>query len=182
MDAVAEAAGRTSGAVYAHFDSKQGLLLAVLDSWAQSVVTVLSAEVALSTTPEEQLAAVWSNVGSGDNGVSDSRSLLEHELRLRATRDPQVASALRTRSAEARRRTASELDRWSKSIGAQPVADSEGAAVLVKALLDGLELQRRLEPGSVPSHLAVRGLAALVGMPATTAIEESQPVPPTNPL
>jgi len=32
VDAVAEAAGRTSGAVYAHFGSKQGLLLALLDS------------------------------------------------------------------------------------------------------------------------------------------------------
>src|ERR1035441_4167474 len=47
VDAVAEAAGRTSGAVYAHFGSKQGLLLAVLDAWKQSVLTVLLAEVAV---------------------------------------------------------------------------------------------------------------------------------------
>ncbi len=38
VDAVAEAAGRTSGAVYAHFGSKQGLLLALLDSWKDSVL------------------------------------------------------------------------------------------------------------------------------------------------
>ena len=35
VDAVADAAGRTSGAVYAHFGSKQGLVLAVLDQWRQ---------------------------------------------------------------------------------------------------------------------------------------------------
>src|SRR5271166_3940822 len=62
VDAVAEAAGRTSGAVYAHFGSKQGLLLAVLDAWKDSVLTVLLAEVAVSDTPAGQLGAVWDNV------------------------------------------------------------------------------------------------------------------------
>src|SRR5450759_4641544 len=59
VDAVAEAAGRTSGAVYAHFGSKQGLLLALLDSWKDSVLTVLLAEVAVTESPEGQLTAVW---------------------------------------------------------------------------------------------------------------------------
>ena len=59
VDAVAESAGRTSGAVYAHFGSKQGLLLALLDSWKDSVLTVLLAEVAVTESPLGQLAAVW---------------------------------------------------------------------------------------------------------------------------
>ena len=63
VDAVAEAAGRTSGAVYAHFGSKQGLLLALLDSWKDSVRTVLLAEVAVSESPRGQLAAVWVQCG-----------------------------------------------------------------------------------------------------------------------
>src|ERR1700685_3376678 len=62
VDAVAEAAGRTSGAVYAHFGSKQGLLLALLDAWKDSVLTVLLAEVAVSDSPAGQLAAVWANL------------------------------------------------------------------------------------------------------------------------
>ena len=62
VDAVAEAAGRTSGAVYAHFGSKQGLLLALLDSWKDAVRTVLLAEVAVTDSPRGQLAAVWDNV------------------------------------------------------------------------------------------------------------------------
>jgi hypothetical protein len=36
--------------------------------------------------------------------------------------------------------------------------------VLVKALLTGLAMQRRLEPGTVTDDLAVRGLSALVGL------------------
>ncbi len=178
VDAVAEAAGRTSGAVYAHFGSKQGLLLAVLDAWKQSVVTVLSAEVALSGSPLGQLAAVWDNVGNAGTEATAGWSLLEHELWLRASRDLEVAEALRVRNAEGRRRAAVELGRWAASVDARPVGDSEEAATLVKALLTGLEMQRRLEPESVPADLAVRGLAALVGMPGTAGAPPPRPPGP----
>ena len=33
VDAIAKAAGRTSGALYDHFGSKEGLLFALLQSW-----------------------------------------------------------------------------------------------------------------------------------------------------
>ena len=164
VDAVAEAAGRTSGAVYAHFGSKQGLLLALLDSWKDSVLTVVLAEVAVTESPLGQLAAVWENVAP-TTAESGSWSLLEQELWLRAARDPEVADVLRVRNAEARRSTARRLAGWSSAVGAQPVAPPEESAVLVKALLTGLAMQRRLEPGSVGDDLAVRGLAALLGAP-----------------
>ncbi len=170
VDAVAEAAGRTSGAVYAHFGSKQGLLLAVLDAWKQSVLTVLSAEVALSDSPTGQLAAVWEHVGSTGGVAGDGWALLEHELWLRASRDPEVAEALRTRNAEGLRHSAVELGRWAASVGARPVGTPEETAILVKALLTGLEMQRRIEPDTVPDHLAVRGLAALVGLDTRTGV------------
>ena len=166
VDAVAEAAGRTSGAVYAHFGSKQGLLLAVLDAWKQSVVTVLSAEVALSDSPVGQLGAVWENVGTSRSGTQGTWALLEHELWLRASRDPEVAAALRTRNADGLRHSAGELERWVRAVGARPVGDPDETVLLIKALMTGLEMQRRIEPESVPDHLAVRGLAALVGLPA----------------
>ncbi|HEX3461704.1 MAG TPA: TetR/AcrR family transcriptional regulator [Acidimicrobiales bacterium] len=164
VDAVAEAAGRTSGAVYAHFGSKQGLLLAVLDAWKESVLTVLFAEVAITDSPLGQLAAVWDNIGDNPGTDSDRWSLLEHELWLRAARDPEVASALRSRDAEARRRSGQELSRWASKVGVEPVTDPENLATLVKALLTGLEMQRRIEPDSVNGDLAVIGLAALMGL------------------
>ena len=168
VDAVAEAAGRTSGAVYAHFGSKQGLLLAVLDAWKQSVLTVLFAEVAITDSPLGQLAAVWDNIGNNPGTDSERWSLLEHELWLRAARDPEVASALRARDADARRHSSHELSRWASRVGVEPVADPDDLATLVKALLTGLEMQRRIEPDSVNDDLAVRGLAALMGMPRSS--------------
>ena len=164
VDAVAEAAGRTSGAVYAHFGSKQGLLLALLDSWKDSVLTVLQAEVAVTDSPTGQLGAVWAAVAAAPDRDSSRWQLLEHELWLRAARDPEVADVLRLRNAEALRYSARQLDGWSSAVGAEPVADPDDLAVLVKALLTGLSIQQRLDPDSVPDDLAVRGLAALVGL------------------
>jgi AcrR family transcriptional regulator len=165
VNEVAEAAGRTSGAVYAHFHSKQGLLLAVLDRWKQSILTMMFAEVAVSESPTGQLAAVWDNVAGSADPASEHWALLEHELWLRAARDPEMADLLRTRNSDARRDNARELGRWAASVNARPVAEPEELATLVKALLRGLEMQRRIEPESVTRDLAVRGLAALIGIP-----------------
>jgi AcrR family transcriptional regulator len=164
VDAVAHCAGRTSGAVYAHFGSKQGLLLALLESWKNSVLTVLLAEVAVSASPDDELAAVWENVAPGVDEGSARWSLLEHELWLRAARDPEVAAVLRARDVEARRFSAGQLAGWTARVGARPAADPEQLAVLVKALLNGLAIQQRIDPDSVDDQLALGGLRALLGM------------------
>src|SRR5580693_10572897 len=62
VDTVADAAGRTSGAVYAHFGSKQGLLMALLDEWAHSLVTVLAAQFEVAASVEDRLRAVAADV------------------------------------------------------------------------------------------------------------------------
>ena len=184
VDAVAEAAGRTSGAVYAHFGSKQGLLLALLDSWKDSLLTVLLAEVAVSDSPARQLAAVWSNLSDPTDDGPGSWSLLEHELWLRAARDAEVADVLRVRHAEALRYSARRLEGWTDAVGARPVAPPDEVAVLVKALLTGLALQKRLAPDLVPDDLALRGIAALVGLPVDapdpTADDARSLHPPTH--
>ena len=175
VDAVAEAAGRTSGAVYAHFGSKQGLLMALLDEWRDSVLTVLLAEVAVSDSPAGQLGAVWTNVSDTSERDSSRWALLEHELWLRAARHPEVADIIRERNAEALRYSARRLDGWTSTVGARPIGDPQELAVLVKALLTGLAMQQRLDPDSVPDNLALRGLAALVGLPASAVDEHPGP-------
>jgi AcrR family transcriptional regulator len=165
VDAVAEAAGRTSGAVYAHFGSKQGLLLALLDEWKQSMLTVLFAAVAVAGQPRDQLAAVWESLTGDAAGPGQVWSLLEDELWLRAGRDPDVAALLSERNAEARSLTARQLAAWALRVGATPVGDAETTATLLRALLRGLEQERRVDPTAVPPATAVLGLATLLGLP-----------------
>ena len=66
-------------------------------------------------------------------------------------------------NAEARRFSARQLAGWTSRVGARPTADPDDLAVLVKSLLTGLAIQRRLDPDSVDEHLALRGLRALLG-------------------
>ncbi len=169
VDTVAQEADRTSGAVYAHFGSKQGLLLALLDSYQETVRTILLAEVAVSETPRRQLAAVWDNVADASGDLAGRRSLLEHELWLRAARDGQVAAVFRMRNAEERRFSSQQLAGWASGAGAELPADPEGSAILVKALLTGLAMQRRLDPDLVTDELAIAGLSALLGLPDVIA-------------
>jgi len=166
VDAVAEAAGRTSGAVYAHFGSKQGLLLALLDAWKDSVLTVLLAEVAVTDSPSGQLGAVWANVSDHSDRESSRWPVLEQELWLRAVRDPEVAEVIRVRNAEALHYSATRIEGWTAAVGAEPGATPDELAVLVKALLTGLAMQQRLDPSTVSADLALRGLSMLFGLPA----------------
>jgi AcrR family transcriptional regulator len=182
VDAVAEAADRTSGSVYAHFGSKQGLLLALLDSYQETVRTILLAEVAVSSTPQRQLAAVWQNVADASGDGAGQRSLLEHELWLRAARDKQVAAIFRMRNAEERHFSSHQLAGWTAVVGAEPPADAEGSAILVKALLTGLAMQRRLDPDLVPDELAVRGLQALLGLSDATMASAASSASASPPL
>src|SRR6187455_3259888 len=79
IDAVAEAAGRTSGAVYDHFGGKEGLLFALLEGWIDDVSAVIGAELATATTIDERVATLWRNVidppAGGGRWIA-----LEHEL------------------------------------------------------------------------------------------------------
>src|ERR1700688_4341858 len=77
VDAVADAAGRTSGALYAHFGSKHGLLLALMDEWSDSLLTVLAAEFELAPGLKERLRAVATNVITEPSAETRRLLLLE---------------------------------------------------------------------------------------------------------
>lgn len=150
IDAIAEAAGRTSGAVYDHFGGKDGLLFALLEGWVDDVSAVIGAELATATTLDEQMAALWRNVSRPVAG--DGRWIaLEHELWSYAARHDEAREHL------ARRYRAA----WD---GVDRLAGT-GAGPAVIGLLLGLEMMRRIDPDAVTDDLAI---AALSGVAVTT--------------
>jgi AcrR family transcriptional regulator len=148
IDAIAEAADRTSGAVYDHFGGKEGVLFALLESWVDDVAVVIDAEVATATTLDEVLAALWRNVASPPTG-HERWIALEHELWSWAARHPGAREHLARRYRAAWTALEQAASRWD---GATPVPGS-GAAV-VGALL-GLEMMRRVDPTAVDEDMAV---------------------------
>jgi AcrR family transcriptional regulator len=164
VDAVAEQAGRTSGAVYAHFAGKQGLLLAVLDAWVSRASAAIAAESHDASTAAERVEALASGFTRYAEGDGATWLLLEHELLLRAARDDGVRAAVAARYAEGRSRLGTGLATPGAGEAVAPAAPGDQLGALVLALLLGLELQRRLDPDAVPADLARAGLAALLGI------------------
>lgn len=180
VDAIAEAAGRTSGALYAHFGGKDGLLVELVDHQSRRAAARISAEADAEADLTYLLRSIWQGwaepVGDDDESAGDeaaSWSQLEHELWLEATRRPEVAERVAERFAFARRNTGEGLRAWQGQAGraaAGRVAPSaaDGAlgpddlGTLALALLFGLEMQRRVDASAVPDDLAVRGLQAIL--------------------
>jgi len=163
VDAVANAAGRTSGAVYAHFGSKQGLLLALLDEWAHSLVTVIAAEFELAVGVEDRLRAVAANVITNPSDQTRRLLLLERELWLRATRDPEVAEAMRARWREAHQWLTKGFAAWVDDGLVAPTAAPGSLATVFRAMVVGFETQHRIDPESLGTEDVASALASIIG-------------------
>jgi AcrR family transcriptional regulator len=162
VDAIADDADRTSGSVYAHFGSKEGLLTALLDSWKSDVVVAATAEVSVAATPDERLAAIWRNVADPP-GEGASWLQLEHELWLYATRNEGARDCLAQRYRDVWEQVRAELALWRTSGEIDPPVPDRALGPLLVALLVGLEMQHRLDPDAVDEEVAHAGLAALLG-------------------
>jgi AcrR family transcriptional regulator len=148
IDAIAEAADRTSGAVYDHFGGKEGLLFALLQRWLDDVAVVIDAEVATATNLDEVLGALWRNVVSPPPG-RERWIALEHELWSWAVRHPGASEHLARRYRGLWTAMEQASAEWA---GAEPVPGS-GAAV-TGALL-GLAMMRRVDPTAIDDAMAV---------------------------
>ena len=153
IDAIAERADRTSGAVYDHFGGKEGVLFALLDTWVEELGAVIGAELATATTLEERLGVLWHNVSrpvvGGDRWIS-----LELELWTHAARNPDARDHLVRRYRGAWKGMVALADR---SGDASP---DVGPAVI--GVLLGLELMRRVDPAMVTDELCTWPTAPLM--------------------
>ena len=92
VDAIAERADRTSGAIYDHFGGKEGILFALLEGWVDDVAAVITAELVAADTLDDRLAALWRNITHPPAG-DDRWIRLEHELWSYAARDDRARAA-----------------------------------------------------------------------------------------
>jgi len=153
VDAVAERAGYSKGAVYWHFDGKDDLFLALIEEHVDRPLREM-AELLESAPADRDMAPEASRRLAELIAGQPDWILLDHEYWLRAMRDPQ----LRRRYAERRRdlRTAlgDALARRMETLEAEtPAVDPERIATAFMALIVGLAQQALVDPGAVPDDL-----------------------------
>jgi AcrR family transcriptional regulator len=162
VDAIAQAAERTSGALYAHFGSKEGLLIELLESWRNEVSTAISADLSRARTVEERLLALWHEFAH-PRGAARQWVQFEHELWRWVTRadhdEMQALVAARYRAAG--KAMTGLLEGWADD-GLVP-APRVGAGPAMIGLLIGLEMQHRLDPDAVTDEIALAALRAVAG-------------------
>lgn len=172
IDAIANRAGRTSGAVYDHFGGKDGLLRALLESWVDDVSTAIGAELVAATTLDDRLLTLWRNVADPPSG-GGRWIALEHELWSYAARHDEVRGYLARRYRAAWDGVDAAVQDW---VDGDPSlrgeADGDGRADVgptVIGLLMGLEMMRRIDPTAVTDEVALRALRDVVLGARTTA-------------
>src|SRR5262245_55392528 len=96
VDAIPDRADRTSGALYDHFGSKEGLLFALVEGWVDHVAAVVTAELTAADTLEERMATSWRAVS--DPPMGGGRWIaVEHELWSYAARNDAARTLLAAR-------------------------------------------------------------------------------------
>jgi AcrR family transcriptional regulator len=160
VDAIAERAERTSGAVYDHFGGKPGLLFVLLEGWTDAAAEVIGAEVAAARTLDERLEAIWRNVADPPKGDGGRWILLEHELWSYAARDAAARDHLARRYRAAWAGVDQSLRDWAGEQGVE--APPSTAAPAIIGVLLGLEMMRRLDPEAIDTATAVAALRGAV--------------------
>ncbi len=190
IDAIAERADRTSGAVYDHFGGKDGVLFALLDTWVEELGAVIGAELTTATTLDERLGVLWRNVSAPVVG-GDRWITLELELWTHAARNPVAREHLVRRYRGAWRGIVELAGQSSDdSTGPGPSGPPErgtgpsgppergtgpsgppegGVGPAVIGVLLGLEMMRRVDPSTVDDDLALGALRGVVAGTRRTA-------------
>ncbi|MFI6500182.1 TetR/AcrR family transcriptional regulator [Nonomuraea typhae] len=164
-ESVAEAADRTTGALYNHFGGKEGLLLALLEVWKDQTAADLLAGFEEITELDDRLAALFDVLTRDDRDRGAAWLLLELELWLHGARDPGIGEPLARRYAGIRARLAEGLSDWAAIAGVPLRRSPEQTAVAVLGLLIGCAVQHRLDPPAVERQAVVTALRDLLGLP-----------------
>jgi AcrR family transcriptional regulator len=155
VDAVADAAGYTKGAVYSNFESKEDLFFAVYERRVARRVEEMEATLASEKTAYAGMERLIAGLGRRRD---DGWLAVFFEFWAHVLRHPE----LRERFAEQHRRgiapVVSALERDAAERGEPLPEDVAKLATARQAMLTGLQLERLTQPDLVDEGLAVRML------------------------
>jgi len=161
VDEIAETAGFSRGAFYAHFTNKEALFLALLDQCLADEALALQNLF----EREESLAARLTAASRWTPPVLENPlawRVLVTEFLLHAARHPEVQEELAARYRQQRQIATRLLVQVYEEQGRTPLVPIEQLAEAVLALLHGLDMRRLIVPEALPEHLPTLILSLLL--------------------
>jgi AcrR family transcriptional regulator len=158
LDEIARGAGYTKGALYYNFKSKEDLFLALLDEHIEERLNLLAAIEAQTDPPEARLRAGAGRVVSSLESDRDW-SLLFFEFAAYAAREPRFRRKFAARLRPVRAAMGETIR--ALSAGSELALPPERIALGVNALVDGIAMNRLIDPAAAPDTLLGEILAVL---------------------
>lgn len=162
LEAVADAAGYTKGAVYSNFATKADLFVALLERYVDAEAQIQGTEFAEATIGEfiDGLDDIFRRQVADDPGWV----VLQIEFWLAAVRDPAIRERLLAGSPDRQRRSAETIEAQLAADGITAPFTGSELSLLMNALATGMAIQYALDPDSVEPRLLVRAARRLVGL------------------
>ena len=146
LEDIADAAGYTRGAIYAHFGSKEELFLAVIERQRQRFLDgftdVISSFHQLSDLNLDELSSRWRELMSGD---AEQAAALGHEFTLFLVRNPEARDRVAAQRAETVRWLADYITDGAKRIGGTLTIPAETLARVILATNEGVTLHSHVD-------------------------------------
>jgi AcrR family transcriptional regulator len=145
LDEVAADAGYTKGAVYANFENKEGLFLAMLDERFAVRLEELDRVMSSDESPEEQARQAGSDFARYVGADPDWQRLFS-EFTAHAARNERLRKELVKRYKVLRDRIAYGFRRRSEELGLDPPLPPDELAQMTFAMANGFACEKLLEP------------------------------------
>lgn len=162
LEAVAEAAGFTKGAVYSNFKTKADLFIALLESWVDGESAAQEAEY--GHRPLEAFIDDLDRVFRRQVQDDPTWVVLQIEFWLAAVRDPVIRARVIEATDGLREASAASLDLKLADAGIRSPFTGAELGLLINALATGLAIDWEIDPSSVDPKLLVRATRLLVGL------------------
>jgi AcrR family transcriptional regulator len=144
---IAESAGYTRGAFYAHFKSKEDIFFALLEFWVRRRIEEVNAVLQRHADPAARLRALRQHYAQI---ATDRRlALLSLEFKLFAIRHPNAHARLRARQRPLRESAGNILRRLAKDAGAGMAISGVAAATALASLSNVLLLEHLVDRASL---------------------------------
>jgi AcrR family transcriptional regulator len=151
LERVAETAGFSKGAVYAHFAGKEELCLAVLETHFFGQLQKFMADfTAGGDTIDDRMAVLerWWDILLAD----EEWQLLAVEFAVQTRRNPEIQEQIVARERMVRTAVTALVAQQAAQLGVTPILPPEQLAIVLVAVVGGIAVQRLLDP-TIPASL-----------------------------